>query len=342
MSPETAASLRTKLLDRRHKLEQAVAERGGLDDIVRLVEQVDAALRRMDTSTYGTCAVCGEGIEETDLLRNPFAEYCLCRLNDQQQAALQHDLDLAQRIQRGLLPPQDVRVDGWEAHYRYQPAGPVSGDYCDLVIPDGGDGDLYFAVADVSGKGVAAALLMAHLNASFRSLIQVGVPLPEILSRQNRLLLDSHLPSQYATLVCGRARRGGVVEICNAGHWPPLVTRGERIEALEEGGLPIGMIGERRYETATVTLEPGETLFLYTDGLVEARDTRDLEFGATRLGETLSRHRAKCPRPLADALLETLGEFLRGARPADDLSLMAIRREEADAAPCRPVSRPAS
>jgi len=327
MSPETAASLRSKLIDRRHRLEEAVAERGRVDDIVHLVEQVDAALRRMDTGTYGTCAVCNESIEDADLLRNPFAEYCLCRLNDQQQQALQHDLDLAQRIQRGLLPPQDVRVGGWEAHYRYQPAGPVSGDYCDLLTTGDGDGDLYVAVADVSGKGVAAALLMAHLNASFRSFIQVGLPLPEILARQNRLLLDSHLPSQYATLVCGRARKGGVIEICNAGHWPPLVARRDRIEALEEGGLPIGMIGERRYETASVRLEPGETLFLYTDGLVEARDGGDIEFGATRLGDLLTRHRALAPRALADACLETLGAFLRGSRPSDDLSLMAIRRE---------------
>jgi sigma-B regulation protein RsbU (phosphoserine phosphatase) len=327
MSPETAASLRTKLIDRRQQLERAVDERGSLDDIVRLVEQVDAALRRMDTGTYGTCTVCGTSIEETDLLHNPFAEYCLCRLNDQQQAALQSDLDLAQRIQRGLLPPQDVRAAGWEAHYRYQPAGPVSGDYCDLLTADDGDGDLYFAVADVSGKGVAAALMMAHLNASFRTLIQVGVPLPEILARQNRLLLDSHLPSQYATLVCGRARRGGVVEICNAGHWPPLVARRDRIEALEEGGLPIGMIGDRHYGTATVRLEPGETLFLYTDGLVEARDGGDTEFGAARLSELLARNQTLPPRALADACLFSLGEFLHGARPTDDLSLMAIRRE---------------
>jgi len=327
MSPETAASLRTKLVDRRKRLEEAVAERGTLDDLVALVEQVDSALRRMENHTYGTCTVCGEGIEEGDLLRNPFVEYCLCRLSDQQQAALQHDLDLAQRIQRGLLPPQDVHAAGWEAHYRYQPAGPVSGDYCDLLTAGDGREDLYFAVADVSGKGVSAALLMAHLNASFRSLIQVGLPLPEILSRQNRLLLDSHLPSQYATLVCGRARRGGVVEICNAGHWPPLVARRDRIEALEEGGVPIGMIGDRRYETATVRLEPGETLFLYTDGLIEARDGGDTEFGAARVSDLLSRHRALAPRALADAFLINLAEFLRGSRPSDDLSLMAIRRE---------------
>ena len=327
MSPETAASLRTKLIDRRKRLEEAVAERGTLDDLVALVEQVDSALRRMENHTYGTCTVCGEGIEEGDLVRNPFAEYCLCRLSDKQQAALQHDLDTAQRIQRGLLPAQDVRVGGWQAHYRYQPAGPVSGDYCDLVTSGNGDGDLYFAVADVSGKGISAALLMAHLSASFRSLIQVGLPLPEILARQNSLLLERHLPSQYATLVCGRARRGGVVEISNAGHWPPLVARRDRIEALEEGGLPIGMIGERHYETTTVRLEPGETLFLYTDGLVEARDGGDSEFGATRVSDLLARNRALPPRALADAFLVNLTEFLRGSRPTDDLSLMAIRRE---------------
>jgi sigma-B regulation protein RsbU (phosphoserine phosphatase) len=327
MSPETAASLRTKLHDRRKLLQAAVAERGTLDDLVRLVEQVDSALRRMENHTYGTCTVCQTDIEEGDLLRNPFVEYCLCRLSDQQQAALQLDLDTAQRIQRGLLPEQDVHVGGWEAHYRYQPAGPVSGDYCDLVTTGNGDGDLYFAVADVSGKGISAALLMAHLNASFRSLIQVGLPLPEILARQNRMLLDSHLPSHYATLVCGRARRGGEVEIVNAGHWPPLVARRDRIEALEEGGLPIGMIGDRRYETTTVRLDPGDTLFLYTDGLVEARDGGDVEFGATRLSELLTKHRALAPRELADACLLALSGFLRGSRPTDDLSLMAIRRE---------------
>jgi len=87
------------------------------------------------------------------------------------------------------------------------------------------------------------------------------------------------------------------------------------------------MIGERRYETASVRLEPGETLFLYTDGLIEARDGGDSEFGASRLGELLARHRALAPRALADACLETLGAFLRGSRPSDDLSLMAIRRE---------------
>jgi len=326
MSPETAASLRSKLLDRRRRLETAVREEGAPDDLVFLVQQVDAALRRMETGTYGVCTVCSTSIEEADLLRNPFMQYCLCQLDEHQQQALQNDLDLAQRIQAGLLPDQDVSASGWQAHYRYHPVGPVSGDYCDLLSPDDGSGDLSFAIGDVSGKGVAASLLMAHLSASFRSLIQVGLSLPEIHTRQNMLLLTSHLPAHYATQVIGRARSTGDVELCNAGHWPPFVLRKDRVETLGASGMPIGMVGDRTYETTSLHLEPGDTLVLYTDGLIEARDRSDVEFGAARLSEVLGKSRDLPPRPLADACLASLTAFLRGARPSDDLSLMAIRR----------------
>jgi phosphoserine phosphatase RsbU/P len=331
MSPETAVSLRNKLLDRRRRLESAVRETANpetssTEDLVHLVQQVDAALRRMESGTYGVCTVCSTSIEDADLLRNPFMQYCLCQLDDRQQQALQNDLDLAQRIQAGLLPDQDVSASGWQAHYRYHPVGPVSGDYCDLLTPDDGSGDLYFAIGDVSGKGVAAALLMAHLSASFRSLIQVGLPLPEILTRQNRLLLESHLPAHYATQVIGRARKDGGVELCNAGHWPPFVARRDRVETLAMGGMPIGMIGDRTYGTTALGLEPGDTLLLYTDGLIEARDQNDAEFGAARLSEVLAQHRASEPRALADLCLASLTGFLGGGRPSDDLSLMAIRR----------------
>jgi sigma-B regulation protein RsbU (phosphoserine phosphatase) len=326
MSPETAASLRNKLLDRRRRLESAVRTNAEPEDLVHLVQQVDAALRRMESGTYGVCTVCSTSIEEADLLRNPFMQYCLCQLDAHQQQALQNDLDLAQRIQAGLLPDQDVSASGWQAHYRYHPVGPVSGDYCDLLTPDDGRGDLYFAIGDVSGKGVAASLLMAHLSASLRSLIQVGLPLPEILTRQNRLLLESHLPAHYATQVIGRAQSDGGVELCNAGHWPPFVARRDRVETLATGGMPIGMIGDRTYEAKTLRLEPGDTLLLYTDGLIEARDQNDAEYGAARLSEVLAQHRGSAPRALADACLASLTRFLGAGRPTDDLSLMAIRR----------------
>lgn len=327
MDTNLATTLRGQLTDRRRRLEEAIAGSGQLDDLVRLLQQVDAALNRMDAGTFGDCGVCGESINGQDLLANPLLQYCLCRLDEKQLDSLQHDLDLARQIQAGLLPRQDVRCCGWAAHYRYEPAGPVSGDYCDILGARDDKGDLYFAMADVSGKGIAAALLMAHLNASFRSLIQVGLPLQEIVARQNRMLLETNLPSHYATLVCGRADASGRLEICNAGHCPPLVARRGGVDALGTTGYPIGMIGDRSYAVLAEQLAAGDTLLLYTDGLIEARNGGDDEFGQARLTEVLGRHRESAPRALADACLGELRSFLDGAPRHDDLSLMVIRRE---------------
>jgi sigma-B regulation protein RsbU (phosphoserine phosphatase) len=321
------ATLQGQLTDRKHRLEEAIAASGQVDDLVRLLQQVDAALTRMDKGTYGTCIACHEEVNEEDLLANPLMQYCLCRLDDKQLGALQHDLDLARQIQSGLLPQQDFRSGGWTAHYHYEPAGIVSGDYCDILAARDNGGDLYFAMGDVSGKGVSAALLMAHLNASFRSLIQVGLPLTEIIARQNRMLLETNLPSHYATLVLGRAEASGRLEICNAGHCPPLVARRGGVEALAATGYPIGMVGDRSYTMLEQQLAPGDSLLLYTDGFVEAHNGGTEEFGQARLTEVLAKHRDAPPRGLADACIRELRGFLQGGATHDDLSLMVIRRE---------------
>jgi len=147
------------------------------------------------------------------------------------------------------------------------------------------------------------------------------------VARQNRLLLETNLPSHYATLACGRADESGRLEICNAGHCPPLVARRGGIEALGTTGYPIGMIGDRSYAVLVEQLGAGDTLLLYTDGLIEARNGGDDEFGQARLTEVLGRHRDLAPRALADACLRELRGFLGGAPCHDDLSLMVIRRE---------------
>jgi sigma-B regulation protein RsbU (phosphoserine phosphatase) len=143
---------------------------------------------------------------------------------------LEHDLELATRIQRGLLPDPAQALDGWEFAYHYQPARIVSGDYCDIVAADGA---MYFLLGDVSGKGVAASMLMSHLHAMVRALISVGLPLSALLERASRVFCESTLPMHYATLVCGRATADGEVEICNAGHVPPIVVRAGGITLLE-------------------------------------------------------------------------------------------------------------
>ena len=238
MDAGTKAALREQLVDRRDRLRYAVEEVGEVEDLTRLLTEVDSALTRIDGGTYGRCEICREDLDAAQLVANPLARYCLCELSPDQQRALENDLGLATRIQAALLPEQDLRAAGWEAHYRYQAAGPVSGDYCDLLTGRDGDSDLYFVVGDVSGKGIAASLVMSHLNASFRSLIALGLPVQDLLDRTNRLLLESTIPSHYATLVCGRARRSGEVEICNAGHLPAFVVRRGHVDrdARGDGG----------------------------------------------------------------------------------------------------------
>lgn len=328
MQTTTLSVLRHQLEHRRGRLRQAIAEAGPAADLVRLLGQVDAALDNLGGEDYGRCLVCHEALDEPELLRNPIAQYCLCRLTPQQQDALQHDLDLAWRIQSALLPDPDLRADGWSVHYRYEPAGPVSGDYCDLwETPADGIGDgFYFFVGDVSGKGVSASLLMAHLNAAFRAHLEPGRPLTELVERANRLLLQSTLASHYATLVAGRAGRDGAVEIVNAGHCPPLAVRAGGLEPIASTGFPIGILEDRPYEVHCLRLGPGEALFLYTDGLTEARGRGGEEYGAERLGALLDARRGLPARQLVEACHADLVSFLGGARPSDDLTLMVLQR----------------
>ncbi len=331
-SPVSITSrLRVQLLDRRQRLESAARELDHADGLVRLLEQVDEVLSRLETSTFGECAVCLGRFDDEELASNPLSAYCLCKLSAERQRALEKDLQLAWRVQAALLPDPDLSVGRWTAHYRYLPFGPVSGDYCDLIPGLGGDGALYFFLGDVSGKGVAASLLMSHLHAAFRAFVQTGLPLPEMVERASALLAEKSLTSHYATLVCGRAESDGVLEIVNAGHCSPLLLRvaGEP-QALAAGGLPIGLsVADRNnggYTAQRVTLSGGDTVVLHTDGLTEAANGAEEDYGAGRLASVLKQCARCAPRDLVSACLRDLDGFLNGAPREDDITLLALRR----------------
>jgi phosphoserine phosphatase RsbU/P len=339
-SPQLEQRFRSQLLDRRARLENTLrhlppgeeATLGRPADLLRLLTEVDAALSRLESGAYGECAVCHEVVEPEDLQANPMAIYCLCKLTPERQEALQQDLDLAWRVQAALLPAAGLALEGWQSHYRYLPNGPVSGDYCDLIAAHGKEAELYFMLGDVSGKGVAASLLMAHLNASLRSFARMGLSPQEILEEANRLLAESTLASHYATLVCGRIRcRSGEIEIVNAGHCPPLVVRSNGcVEAVETAGLPLGLAvpatSAARYTTERVTIEPGDCVVLYTDGVTEAANAAGLEYGAERLNEALARCCQQAPRDLIASCLTDLSTFMDGASLRDDLTILALAR----------------
>jgi len=317
-------SLRDQLVERRHQLETITATSDEAGEAARLLQEVDAALRRMEAGTYGVCEACAEPIEPERLVADPLGRFCLDHLRPGERRALEQDLDLASRIQRELLPKHDARVNGWEIAYHYQPAGPVSGDYCDLI--PGAAGDLYFLIGDVSGKGVAAAMLMSHLSAMLRTLVSLGLPLTQLVERASRVFCESTLPAAYATLVCGRASASGEIEVCNAGHPPPLVIRDGTVVALGATGVPIGMFCGEQFSSRTERLGPGETMLLYTDGLTEAQNPAGAEYGLDRVSAVATSASRLPPRGLVDACVREVGVFRRAPALADDLTIMALRR----------------
>ena len=323
MEAATLASLRGQLEDRRARLRLAASAPEPEGQIVRLLQQVDTALAGLGTEDYARCLVCGDHVGEEALRRNPLLQYCLCQLTPGQQRALESDLELARRIQAGLLPDPDLRLAGWEAHYRYEPAGIVSGDYCDLwTAPEEGS-SIHFAVGDVSGKGVAASLLMAHLQAAFRSLIGAGVPLSELVARVNRQLLEAGIASHYATLACGRLGEDGAVEMVNAGHCPPVIVRGRTLEALGPTGVPVGLLADQPFEVHQFQLRKGDSLVLYTDGLTEAR-RGETEFGLAGLQRVLESHARRGAADILRALLAEVQAFADG--PLDDVTVVVLKQ----------------
>ena len=323
MATPVETLVRDQLAERRQRLESAAATLPGDEQVRRLLREVDAALSRLDGGTFGICESCHEEIEADRLVADPLMEYCLDHLTKPQRQALERDLDLAAQVLRGLLPPPNQTFPGYEVSRHYEGAGPVSGDYCDAVSDEAGN--LYFAIGDVSGKGVAASMLMAHLHATLRALVPMRLPLDQLVGRASRLFCESALPSHFATLVLGRAARSGEIELCNAGHVPPLVARGREVERVAPTGMPIGMFCDARFSVSRLRLSKGDTILLYTDGVNESLGASGNEYGIDRLTQLLALEPSREPSDLLALCLRDLQTFRSGSQ-SDDVTLMAVRR----------------
>jgi sigma-B regulation protein RsbU (phosphoserine phosphatase) len=314
-------NVREQLLAGRARLADVLAENES-DHVLHLLEEVDSALHRIDHGSFGVCEECLGTVEDERLLENPLAKVCLECLTPKQVRALEYDLELAAQIQKGLLPPSNLTFPGWDISYHYQPAGMVSGDYCDLLRENG---HLYFIMADVSGKGVAAAMLSSNLRAVFHSLVPLGLPVEELMVRANRLFRESALPTQYATLVLGKASASGDLELANAGHPPALLVGKSGLRTFESMCKPLGYFSDDTVNVAKTQISPHDTLVLYTDGVSETENERGDEYGVERLGQLLSSLHCCCTAELVDTCTQQLAAF-RGARErADDETLLALQ-----------------
>jgi sigma-B regulation protein RsbU (phosphoserine phosphatase) len=315
--------IRGQLQERRAKLQEAIPGVKDAEPLRDLLQQVDIALQKIAKGTYGICETCHDSIEAERLIVDPLIRNCLDHLTSAERRTLEHDLDLACEVQKNLLPKQGMRLYGWETAYHYEPAGSVSGDYCDLI--DVGD-CLYFFVGDVTGKGVASSILMAHLHAIFRSLVHARHPFEKLMEEANRLFCEGTLSTHFATLVCGRGDGKGEVEISNAGHVPPLVVRKNGMEKISATGIPLGMFCNSQYTTQRFTLSGGDSLVLYTDGVTEARNGSGEFYGEHRLASFLKANNARTSGELIQHSIDDFTIFRSGQPKADDVTMMVVRR----------------
>lgn len=245
-----------------------------------------------------------------------------------QRRVLQEELALARRLQVALLPHELPRLPGYELEASNLPSRTVSGDYYYAHARAEGK-ECFLMVADVSGKGAAASLLTASLEALAAVPIQDGLPPHEVCNRVGPLLLARTPPEKYATAFLGALElESGTLRFANAGHNPPLLVRCSRgsVERLEGTGPPLGLIPGARYDGGSVILEPGDVLMVYTDGITEAENPEGEELGLHRLQELVCRHAGEGLTSVAAALDAELERFVRGVAFADDRTLLLLRR----------------
>jgi phosphoserine phosphatase RsbU/P len=249
-------------------------------------------------------------------------------------ARVEEELALAQRIQRTSLLSEFPRLPGAEVHAFYIPSKEVGGDFYDVV--PAGDGAHLLAIADVSGKGVPAALLSAMLQAALRTQASDSRGVQDILRNINHLLYRSTDLNQFATFFLARVDGEHMaVTFSNAGHnYPVLLRRGGGREFLVRGGAPLGILEHGVFETDEVAMRAGDVLLLYTDGITEARDAAGDEFGEERLmtlAESLPRDLDA--RQFGERLLAGHRDFLGGVEAQDDITLVVLRALEPSAVP---------
>lgn len=318
------APIKQQLTERRERLIATNKSLQNSAHLFDLLKQVDSALERIDDGSYGVCEICKGLIEDEILKGNPLITVCLGDLNSHQQKALELDLAFASQIQRNLLPQNDLSINGWELNYQYNPAGPVSGDFCNVIKLE--NDSILFVLGDVSGKGVAASLMMSHLHALVNSLIFFGLPFVELVEKANRLFCESTMNTNYATIVFGKANLNGEIEICNAGHNPPFLLSDGIVKPINATGIPVGLFCDTEYYSEKFLLKKNDTLLLYTDGLTEAL-CDGIEYGEQRVKELLIKNGNQTTANIIDLFLRDNKEYIGNSLPTDDLTIMAVRKK---------------
>jgi len=240
---------------------------------------------------------------------------------------LQSELEIAREVQLHLFPKYPAQAAGLDFAVNCVPAQAVGGDYYNYW--QGSGGAFHFVLGDVSGKGIAAALLMASIQATLNGLgTRRDLPLESMMGELSVLVLEGSMPERYSTLILGTyepsKRRLCVV---NAGHVPPVLVRGGQVVRLEAGGYPVGLLPDSQYDSTQVTIEPGDLLVCVSDGISESMNSEDEEWGEDAIIAIAidAAARAETASTVTERLVQGAQAFAAGAPQHDDMTVMVLR-----------------
>jgi len=241
------------------------------------------------------------------------------------QEKIRRDLALAAEVQRRLLPDAPPERDTAAVAAVSLPARSIGGDYFDFI--DVGDRRLGIALADIAGKGIPAALIMSSVRMALRVLAsEPGASLPDLVARMNHVLHEATPSNSYATFFYARLDdETRELRYINAGHLPPLLVRSGKLQELTTGGSVIGLFDGMSYEEGGVSLQPGDVLVAFTDGVPEAQNAAEEEFGDARLKELLTQIAHLGAQEIAARLLAELKAWIQDASQYDDLTFIVLK-----------------
>ncbi len=301
----------------------------GRDALERHLAVIDTALEQADQNTLGTCVVCHEPVESRLIQMDYTSCVCIEHFSDEERRSLENELELAGAVQRSLLPQEAPTFPHLEIAAFSRPAQIVGGDYFDFFpFAEGRQG---LAISDVAGHGMSSSLIMASLQTMLRTLTQDHRSPAELVARINRLCIHNIQFTTFVTLFLAAfepdSRR---LTYCNAGHNPPILLRGQagvgrNVEWLAPTGPAVGLTEDSTYADEAVSLDQGDLLVLYTDGVTEATDPQGRFFGPERLTAVVADNASLSAQDVVHALRDDLQTYVAGATQADDVTILVLR-----------------
>jgi serine phosphatase RsbU (regulator of sigma subunit) len=244
-----------------------------------------------------------------------------------EKGRLERELQVAREVQASLLPRETPQVPGWEFAAHWQPAHQVAGDYYDFMPGNGGQ--LGLVIADVSDKGMPAALFMALTRSIVRASVDRAPSPADGIAHANRLVCADSTGGMFVTLFYALLdAEAGEITYVNAGHNPPLLCRAEQnqLTELTRTGMAMGVMADSLYEQRTVHLNPGDLVLLYTDGVTDATGAHGREFGTERLRGVIADQCRGSAAEIVAALEQAMGDFAGSTAPFDDVTIVVLKR----------------